>query len=126
MKINLMKNRSFLIPGLALFLLSFFFTGCSKDSYNSDGGSGGINSKTIYMKNSVFSNTNLTVTIGGTVVWVNDDNMVHTVTANDGSFNSGDIQVNSSFSKTFNATGAYPYHCTYHSNMTGTIVVVAN
>lgn len=121
-----MKRRSFLIPGLTLLLLSFFLVECSKDSYNSDNGSGGNNSNTIYMRNSVFSNTNLTVTVGGTVVWINDDNMIHTVTANNGSFNSGDIQVNGSFSKTFNATGAYPYHCIHHTNMTGTIVVVAN
>lgn len=76
------------------------------------------------MSNSAFSNTSITVAVGATVIWVNNDNMVHTVTADDGSFNSGDIQVNGSFSKTFNSTGTYPYHCIYHTGMTGTIVVV--
>lgn len=98
---------------------------CSKSAYSNDSGGGGTNSSNkIYMKNSVFSSASFTITVGGTVTWVNDDNMIHTVTADNGSFNSGDIQVGSSFSKTFSTTGTYPYHCTYHSGMTGTIVVV--
>jgi len=110
--------------GVVFFLLLLLLVQCSK-SYNSNaGGGGGNNSNVIYMKNSVFSNANMTITVGATVTWMNDDNMIHTVTADDGSFNSGDIQVNASFNKTFNATGVYPYHCVYHSGMIGKITVV--
>lgn len=99
------------------------FWSCSKET--SDYSSGGNNDPfKIFMRNSVFSNTSLRVTAGTTVTWVNNDTQVHTITANDGSFSSGDMAVNASFSYTFNAIGTYPYHCAYHSSMTGTIIVV--
>ena len=120
-----MKNRNALIAGGLVLITSFIFMECSKNAYSMDNGGGGSSSNKIYMKNSAFSSSSFTITVGGTVTWMNDDNMIHTVTADDGSFNSGDIQVGSSFSKTFNLTGTYPYHCIYHSGMTGTIIVVA-
>jgi plastocyanin len=111
---------------LLFFILPVLLFQCSKsyDGNNNTGGGGGNNSNVIYMKNSAFSTANMTITVGGTVTWMNDDNMIHTVTADDGSFNSGDIQVNGSFNRTFSATGVYPYHCVYHSGMTGRITVV--
>jgi plastocyanin len=111
---------------LLFFIVPILLFRCSKnyDGDNNSGGGGGNNSNFIYMKNSVFSTANLTITVGGTVTWMNDDNMIHTVTADDGSYNSGNIQVNGSFNKTFNATGVYSYHCVYHSGMTGRITVV--
>lgn len=122
---QLMKTKNILTAGLMVLITSFIFMECSKSAYSSDGGGGTSNSNKIYMKNSAFSSTSLTIAVGGTITWMNDDNMIHTVTADDGSFNSGDIQVGSSFSKTFNSTGTFPYHCIYHSGMTGTIIVVA-
>ncbi len=59
----------------------------------------------------------------GTVTWMNDDNAPHTVTADDGSFASGNIAPGASFSYTFTASGTYKYHCVYHPWMTGTVVV---
>lgn len=69
----------------------------------------------------------ITVVIGvnNTVVWVNQDTTKHTVTANGGSFNSGDILTGQSWSYTFTTPGTYTYHCLYHSWMTGTVVVEA-
>jgi plastocyanin len=58
-----------------------------------------------------------------TVTWVNNDNAPHTVTADDGSFVSGNIAPGASFSYTFTASGTYKYHCVYHPWMTGTVVV---
>ncbi|HTM57849.1 MAG TPA: plastocyanin/azurin family copper-binding protein [Candidatus Udaeobacter sp.] len=37
--------------------------------------------------------------------------------------NSGNISNGTTFSHTFNTAGSFPYHCTIHSGMTGTIVV---
>lgn len=121
-----MKTKSVLTAGLMVLITSFIFMECSKSTYSNDnsGGGGSNSSNKIYMKNAAFSSTSFTIVVGGTVTWMNDDNMIHTVTADDGSFNSGDIQVGSSFSKKFSSTGTYPYHCIYHSGMTGTIVVV--
>jgi len=66
----------------------------------------------------------LTVTVGTTVTWTNDDTVAHTVTADDGSFDSGMIAPGGTFSFTFNTAGTYPYKCTVHlPDMIGTITV---
>jgi plastocyanin len=72
-----------------------------------------------------YSPGTITVTVSGnnTVTWLNNDNAPHTVTANDGSFASGNIAPGDSFSFTFTRPGTYAYHCIYHPWMTGIIVV---
>lgn len=69
---------------------------------------------TIYMKNGAFSDRYLFILLGTTVTWINNDNMPHTVTADNESFDSGDIQPGASFSYTFTALGQFSYHCRYH------------
>jgi len=120
-----MKQRNCFVKGLGFFFALLIFWSCSKTGggYGNNGGGGNTSNK-ISMKNSIFSPSNLTVTTGGTITWTNDDNMVHTVTANDASFNSGDIQPGGSYSRTFNATGVIGYYCMHHSGMTGTVTVV--
>lgn len=68
-----------------------------------------------------------TVVIGvnNTVTWVNNDSSPHTVTANDGSFNSGNVAPGGVFTYTFTTPGTYEYHCIYHPWMIGTITVKA-
>jgi plastocyanin len=65
----------------------------------------------------------LEITAGTTVTWTNNDTTAHTATASDGSFDTGNIDVGASASVTFDTPGTYAYVCTYHPNMTGTIVV---
>lgn len=64
----------------------------------------------------------LVVGVNNTVVFLNQDSVLHTVTATDGSFDSGDIRPGTIFIHTFSA-GTYSFHCTYHSYMKGTITV---
>ena len=68
------------------------------------------------------STLNLVVGVNNTVVFLNQDSVVHTVTSNDGTFDSGDIHPGMPFIHTF-AAGTYSFHCTYHSYMKGTITV---
>lgn len=117
-----MKKRK-LINFFIMLLAAVIIAGCSKSSNNEETGNNS-NPNTIYMKNSVFSNTNLTISVGGTVTWVNDDNTVHTVTANDGSFNSGDIAPGNTFKWTFNTAGTFRYYCIFHAGMTGIVTAV--
>jgi plastocyanin len=72
-----------------------------------------------------YSPSPVTVVIGvnNTVTWSNDDSAPHTVTANDGSFNSGNMAPTGTFSYTFTTPGTYQYHCIYHPWMVGTVVV---
>ena len=98
------------------------------------GGSGApAGAGNVVMPSGVGSNTRLnfspaiiTVIIGtnNSVTWANRDTVTHTVTATDGSFNSGDIHSGSSWSYTFSTPGNYTYYCIYHSSwMRGTVVV---
>ena len=77
-----------------------------------------------YPNGPFFSPANLTVTVGKTVTWVNKDTVTHTVTS-DGSnlFDSGFMPTGATFQFTFTTVGTYPYYCTVHPYMKGTIVV---
>lgn len=74
-----------------------------------------------------YSPQTITVVIGvnNTVTWVNNDDAPHTVTASDGSFNSGNINAGQSWTHTFTAPGTYSYYCAYHPWMKGTVVVLS-
>ena len=63
------------------------------------------------------------VKVGETVTWINDDSVIHTATSTDGTFDSGIMRKGESFSYTFDTAGEYPYYCTLHPNMVGTVVV---
>jgi plastocyanin len=64
------------------------------------------------------------ITKGQTVEWDNQDLTPHTVTSESGGeLNSGSIEADASWSHTFAHAGTFPYYCTFHPEMKGTIVV---
>jgi plastocyanin len=67
----------------------------------------------------------LVIGLNNSVTFVNEDSVVHTVTATDKSFDSGDIKGGATWSYTFSTPGNYSYYCIYHSWMKGTITVKA-
>lgn len=73
-----------------------------------------------------YTPTDITVVIGinNTVKWTNNDNMPHTVTASDGSFDSGKLNPGATFAYTFTKAGVYDYLCSYHNWMHGTVTVL--
>lgn len=124
-----MKKIEIFTIGLVFVTASFSFLSCSKSSSDfiderNDNTEASIEHR-VYMKNSSFSPALMTLTAGKPVAWINDDNLVHRVTADDGSFDSGDMQPGATFSRTFNMPGTFPYHCKYHKGMTGTIIAGA-
>jgi len=77
-----------------------------------------------YPSGPFFSPANLTVKVGKTVAWVNKDTVTHTVTSDGSSlFDSGFMPTGATFQFTFTTAGTYPYYCTVHPFMKGTIVV---
>ena len=66
-----------------------------------------------------FAPGDITVSAGTTVTWVNEDGAPHTVTADDGSFNSGNLNTGDEFSFTFDEPGTYAYYCEYHGGPEG-------
>ena len=65
----------------------------------------------------------LTIPVGTTVTWTNEDTMAHTVTAVDGSFDSEFIDPGASWSHTFDAPGEYEYYCLPHPWMRAKVIV---
>ena len=65
----------------------------------------------------------LEVAAGTEVEVVNDDDAAHTLTADDGAFDTGDIAGGESATVTVEGSGEVPYHCTIHDYMRGTLVV---
>lgn len=70
-----------------------------------------------------FQPGSLEVAAGTTVTWTNDDPAPHTVTAADGSFDSGTLASGATFSQVFDQAGTFAYACAIHPTMTGTIIV---
>ncbi len=77
----------------------------------------------VAIKNFAFSPAEVRVRAGATVTWTNEDGVGHTVTADGGSFGSALLARGQSFSHTFATPGTYPYSCSPHPNMRGTVVV---
>jgi plastocyanin len=70
-----------------------------------------------------FSPTQLDALPGDTIQWSNGSDRTHTVTADDGSFDSGDLLGGATFALTAGAPGTYAFHCRIHPDMTGEINV---
>jgi plastocyanin len=73
--------------------------------------------------NRAYNPADVTVDVGSTVTWTNADREAHTTTSNQSGWNSGAIAPGAQFSFTYQTAGTFPYHCTIHPGMTGTVTV---
>jgi plastocyanin len=80
---------------------------------------------TIKIDNFTFAPQRLTVAVGTTVTWENEDDIPHNIASTTKLFRSKVLDTHDSFSFTFIAAGVYEYFCSLHPHMTGTIVVEA-
>lgn len=76
-----------------------------------------------FLGNRAFMPADLNVAVGTTVTWVNTDSTSHTSTSDGTGWNSGTIAPSGRFSVSFLTGGTFPYHCTIHPGMVGTVVV---
>jgi plastocyanin len=129
---NLSKGALILIPFkiIALFIL----VSCSKSSNmypnnpspSTNPAKGG---SAVSISGMTFSPATLTVAVGTTVIWTNNDSVAHTVTSDNGLFDSGSISSaggyggGGAYSYTFSTAGTFGYHCTVHPTMTAKIIV---
>lgn len=72
-----------------------------------------------------FQPATATEEIGVPITWTNDDEFAHTVTFDTLDIDSGAIEPGQTFTATLALSGSYTYHCSIHSNMSGTINAVA-
>jgi plastocyanin len=77
----------------------------------------------VKIDNFSFGPQTLTVAAGTEVVWVNRDDIPHTIVSVDGIFKSKARDTDERFSYKFTKPGRYSYYCSLHPKMTGTIVV---
>jgi plastocyanin len=84
-----------------------------------------VATKAVTIQNFAFSPSVITVPVGSTVTWTNQDIEQHTVTARDKSFGSNAIDQGQSFSNRFTKAGTYPYFCEIHPYMVGSVIVTA-
>jgi plastocyanin len=79
----------------------------------------------VTIKNFLFAPRAITVHVGDSVSWTNQDSAPHTATANDGSFDTGQLAKGKSGSHTFTKAGTFAYICSIHPSMKGTVTVAA-
>jgi plastocyanin len=77
----------------------------------------------VEMRTMTFNPKRIEIAPAGTVTWTNNDQLVHTITADDGSWDSGPIEPGQSWSHTFAQPGEYAFHCTPHPFMKALVVV---
>jgi len=78
---------------------------------------------TITIKNSKYTPASLTIHVGDTIIWKNDDDKDHTVIADDKSFKSENISSGDNYTFAFKKAGTFKYGCKYHPREKGTITV---
>ena len=77
----------------------------------------------VKVDNFSFGPATLTVTVGTTVSWTNRDDIPHTIVSTEKVFKSKVLDTDEKFSYTFTKAGSYPYFCSIHPKMTGSVVV---
>jgi plastocyanin len=115
-----MQRRLFTF--LACALLALGLAACSSSSKSSDSGGGG-SSADITIKDFSFGGA-MAVKAGATVTVKNDGPSTHTVTADNGEFDTGNVESGKTVTFTAPATaGEYKFHCSIHSQMTAVLHV---
>ncbi len=75
----------------------------------------------VQIKGMKFHPAKISVAAGDTITFTNADPMTHTATAEDGSFDTGNLATGKSAKVKISAAGAHPFHCAIHRSMKGTV-----
>jgi plastocyanin len=104
--------------------------GCGSSSNQTSGGGQSTtqtSGNTVILKNTSFQPQQITISTGGELTWMNQDSVNHTIVGDNtgpgDDFQSGVLQPGEEFSFIFDQPGTYPYHCSIHPNMKGTVIV---
>lgn len=120
-----MKSKLISAGFIVVLWSALILTSCSKDSgYGSGSNNNGTNNQAnaVSIESMAYNPTSLNVKVGTNVTWTNNDNVDHTVTANDASFDSGNLKPGAKYTHTFSTAGTFPYHCTLHPDMKASVV----
>lgn len=82
--------------------------------------------RAVTIQNFAFAPPTVTVSVGDTITWTNQDPTQHSARATGGSFDTGALSQGSAKTITFTVAGTFTYVCAFHpSSMSGTVVVAA-
>jgi plastocyanin len=70
-----------------------------------------------------FTPRTITIKKGDTIVWTNKDDASHTITSDTSGPVSKTLRGGDTYAYTFTEVGTFPYHCSFHPAMTGTVIV---
>ena len=127
------QTRLLVLVVLAVLALAVLFTksdaliekrssdGIGRPLFDSDDPSGLV--VQVAIRGGAYIPATVRVKAGTTVVWKNEDQMPHTVTASDGTWDSGIIQPGGTYSRRFMGEGGFAYYCVPHPEMRGSVVV---
>ncbi|SVE31573.1 uncharacterized protein METZ01_LOCUS484427, partial [marine metagenome] len=95
--------------------------------YDVDAGGDQSTDHSVNIQSMAFSPNTITIQVGDSITWTNQDSFSHTATSTSGpvSFDSGTLSNSATFTFTFTTPGTYQYKCNFHSSMTATIIVEA-
>jgi plastocyanin len=77
----------------------------------------------VTIRNFKFEPAQVTLAVGETVQFINTDEEPHTVTSTNGAFNSKALDTNQTWNYTATKAGTFPYICSIHPFMKGTLTV---
>ncbi|PJE76954.1 hypothetical protein COV05_02050 [Candidatus Uhrbacteria bacterium CG10_big_fil_rev_8_21_14_0_10_48_16] len=95
----------------------------SASAYSIDSDKGLQTYITISVTDGAYDPSEQTLEAGRAIRFVNDGSTKHTASADDGSWGTGTMNPGETFSRYFDEEGEYNFHCAYHSDMTGTLIV---
>ncbi len=78
---------------------------------------------TVTVEGFAFNPAEVRIQAGGTVTWQQKDSAPHTVTSDNGQFDSGSLSQGDNWSFTFEKPGTYEYHCEIHPGMKAKVIV---
>ena len=120
-----MKRLYYLIALSILALLAFVPAALAWQSQQDTMMNTAPNSSSVSIEDFDFDPPDVAIQPGDTVMWVNRGNTPHTVTSDDGLFDSEVLNPGESFMFTFPEAGTFSYHCEIHPFMTGSVTVGA-
>jgi plastocyanin len=77
----------------------------------------------VSIKDNVFQPDSVTVAPGVSVRWTNDGTVLHSVVSDSGRYQSELLSPTFWFEVRFDSLGSFPYHCSLHEGVVGTIIV---
>ena len=110
-----------IVPVLAVIVAIVTLNVTSDDTTSASGGSTAEHGNEVVIKNFAFSPTPLDAKSGAVLTVANNDGTAHTLTADDGSFDTGVLDEGKQATITIEKPGKYAYHCEIHNFMTGVI-----